>query len=346
MVLPVLGALLGAAGTIGGAFMGGQAQNAATMWNWAANERNRRDANKERRESREYAEEIRDEQKLGGTNAMGDRSYFDEDKGWVVELGNDSQELIDYFFQQELPARRAQFNRKDTASRGNQDLARALEGEFRRTRPDDPNELENIFYAQASRGIGDATADALGAAGRDSLRKGSSNFSKTAGEIAEAGMRERGNAAMNSKLQAEDYSREKFGAERAQLASLMQMFQGAANQDIGASYDPSNERGAGNALMQLFQQGAAQGNSIGASAVNKQGGRSDYIEPALGMANALGAAGTAIAGAGERIGAASNRNSLQDMMMQYITQRGGMPLENGGMFGAMNDRLRPGVGGF
>lgn len=345
-MLPALAGLLGAGASIAGAFMGGNAQNAATMWNWAANERNRRDANKERQEARALTEEIRKEQKLGGYDAMGNRSYFDEDKGWVVELSPDSAQLIDYFFKQELPARREQFARKDAASYRSDDLSRAMEGEFRRTNKQDPQELENLFYYLASRGIKESTDDALQTVGRDSLRKGSSNFGRDAAAITREAMDARADARMKSFAESQDYVEDKYNNQRSNAASLMQMFRSMSDSDLGASYDPSNEKAQGNQLLQLMQGSIAQGNGLAANAVNKTGGRYDYNEPALGTANALGATGNVIAGVGERIGASMNKNDMQNQLMKYLQQNETMKLSSGGIFGNMNERLRKGVGGF
>lgn len=95
MVLPIIGALAGAAGSIGSALIGANAQSTATQYNWMANLYNLAQRRQERRESMDYADTLRREQQLGGTDAFGNRSYFKPGQGWVQELAPEQRALME-----------------------------------------------------------------------------------------------------------------------------------------------------------------------------------------------------------------------------------------------------------
>lgn len=346
MVLPLIGALAGAGGSIASALIGAGAEDEANQYNWMVNLYNLRQREKERNEARAYADKLRGEQKLGATDAMGNRTYFKEGVGWVSELGPQSQELQDYFFSQELPERRAQFERRADASREEADIANALLGEFRRVTRQSPADIERMLYAASTRGINDATREALEPAMRSALRSGTSNVGRIAGEIGKQGMDARRDAALDAKLQARDYADKSFATERGGLANLYQLFASRAGGDLGASFDPAETTQQGNALLTHFANLAQQGNSQGFNAAMKQGGTLDYIQPNLAWANAAGAIGQSMAGLGDRVGSYMSQQQNSNLLRDYITQGGALDLNRGALFGAMTDRVRPDGGLF
>lgn len=339
MVLPLLGALAGAGGSIGAALLGGEAQSEATQYNWMANMYNLRQRKAERQQSMDYANELRAEQKLGSTDASGNRTYYKEGEGWVTELSDDQQALSDRFYNQELPERQGQFDRKAEASRTNHDMAGSLLEQFNRVYKENPAEVEAMLYEVATRGIGEASNDTTEAAMRQAARTGNSGIDKIMSGISKANMEARGNARMQAKLQAGDYSDQKYNQQRGQLGSLYQMFAQQAGQDIGASYDPSGASSEANGLMRFFAQNAQQGNAQGLSAVQMNGGSLQDIEPDLGAANAMGAIGASLSGLGDRAGAIGDKNQQNALLMQYMNMGGDINASQGGFFGSINDRL-------
>jgi hypothetical protein len=344
MVLPILGALLGAGGSIGAALIGANAQSQANQWNWAANMENVRRQDKWRREAQEHADRTIKDQKLGGTDALGNRTYFKEGVGWVTELDPRQQELYDYFFNQELPSRRAQFERADTRSYADDRMANSLLAEFSRVYRENPREVEAMLYEVASRGIGDATRESTETATRQALRTGNSNVNELVSAIARQGMEARRNAAQDAKLQARDYADERYAAQRGGLAQLYRMFAAQAAQPLGASYDPSGIPGEANAMRGQMVSAAAQGNSQGFNAAQMRGGLYNPIEPDLSTANAVGAIGSSLAGLGDRVG---SYNQLQDnnaLLKSFLSSGGQIDIPGGGIYATMAQRLKAGGG--
>lgn len=340
MVLPFLGALAGAGGSIASAILGADAQDSANQWNWYINEQNLRDQRKARREAIDYAEGIRSEQKLGGTDALGNRTYFKEGVGWVTELDPEQQALYDYFFRQELPERQAQFQRSAEQSRTNADQANQLLDMFIRTRRQLPYEAEAQLYEKASRGIAEGSRKATEAATRQATRMGSSNIEGILAAIAGETMRQDRDARLDASMQAEDYVDQKYNSERAGLAQLYQMFLGNSAQPLNPSYDPTGLPQQANQLMNLFSQQAQQGNSAGMQAMMQPMPVRQNIEPNMAWANGAGAIGAALSGLGERAGAISEKNDMNNLMKMYITGGGALDMSGGGIFGRTTDRLQ------
>lgn len=345
-MIPLLAAGIGAAGSIASGFMGAQAQEDNMLWNWYINQENQRQRRKEITEARDYAEGIRDEQKLGATDALGNTSRFVEGKGWVSTLSPEQQRLYDHFFKQELPERQAQFARGADRSRATSDQADALLGEFQRVTKQSPKEAEALLYSIASRGIGEGARDASETAMRQGMRTGNSNIADIIGSIGQQTMKARGDARVNSAVQAKDHTNSQFAQERGSLAQLFQMFAGKADQPLGASYDPSGIPQSANSLMNVFSNQAQQGNSMGAQAMQMQGLRLNELPVNDGWANAIGGAGAAISGLGDRIGAMGDKNDMNALLRQYISQGGQIDFGGGGIMASMTDRVRANGVGF
>lgn len=346
MVLPLIGAALGAGGSIIGGLMGAEASADAQALNWAINLYNNRQRRKERQESMDYAEELRNEGKLGATDAQGTRTFFKEGEGWVTELGAQPQRLLDHFLGQELPERQEQFKRKASNSREADDIAGALFDEFRRTRRGDVGEAEAQLYEKSSRGIDDAQRASMETAMRSALQTGSSNAGKIAADISRAGMEASGNARKDAALQARDYVDSKYDKDRSGKANLLNMFLQQAGADIGMSYDPSGDVRGATSLMSQFSGGDDAANQMGAAALNKTTGSMDYIEPDYGGANAAVTIGNSIAGLGNRAGSYFDQQNNNKLLEQFLTQGGQLNFGQGGIFGAMTDRVKPNSGWF
>jgi len=346
MVLSILGALAGAGGGIASAILGAEASDNAAAWNNYINERNLRAQQKQQQKAYDYADQIRGEQKLGGRDALGNRTYFDDEEGWITELSPQQQALYDYFFSQELPELRSQFGRAAEHSRANSDQANALLNEFQRVRRKSPLEAESQLYLAATRGAGDAARDVSEAAMRQATRTGNSNIAQIIGQLGKASMDQRANARLNAQMQAEDYANDQYASQRGGLAQLYQMFLGAANAGLTPSYDPTGIAGEAGKNMGLFAQLGSQGNSMGFNAVSQPAPLMKNIEPNMGWANAAGAIGSSLSGLGTRLGGMQQQNQMNDLMKMYITSGGQLDLGGGGIFGTTADRLRQGGGLF
>lgn len=347
MVLPLLGALAGAGGGIASALIGAGAQDEANQYNWMINLYNLAQRKRERREAREEAHRIEKKQDEGATDALGNRVHYVEGKGWVTELSDQQQELYDYFYNQELPERRKQFERNARTSREDADVANALLNEFRRIKKENPHEVSSLLYQQASRGIGEASREIGEVASRQGLRMGRNNMGDVLGDIGRQGMDARANARVDSKLRAKDYVDSKYNQARDTAANRYNMFATRAGNPLGASYDPQSIPASANSLMQVFANMAQQGNGMGMQALlNTTRGSLEKIDPNLAWANAAGAIGSSLSGAFERMGGYFDKRDMNELLKQYITAGGQLDLGKGGIFGAMTDRFGPNQGLF
>lgn len=338
----LIGGGLQGIGSIFGAF----SENEASNNNMLIALMNKRARDREREEGIRYADEIRDEQKLGATNAAGDRTYFKPGVGWVTEPGARTEELMDYFYGQELPERRAQFSRGAERSRTESDVADLYLDELLNVQRDNPADIEAILYEAGTRGVGEATNEAMESAMRSAIRGGSSNIGKIAGKINEAGTKQRGNVAKDAKLQALDYVDDKFNAKRGAASSLYNLFASRAGSDIGMSLDPSASESGANALLSQFSSLAQQGSGIGANAIGKQGGSLAPVAPNNGLANMFMSLGNTVSGVGDRLGAIGERNEMNDLLRSFISGGGEFNLGRGGIFDTIGSRTRLDAGAF
>ncbi len=341
-----LAALFGAGGSIASAILGADAQDTAAKYNYAAQMANLREQKKARQQAIDYAEEVRGDQKLGGTDALGNRTYFKEGVGWVVDLDPQQQALYDYFFNQELPERQAQFQRGAEQSRQGADEANQLLGEFNRVQKLTPQEAEAQLYEAATRGQNEGTRNATEAAMRQAVRTGSSNIGDIIGSIAKSSMEASRDARTQAGLQARDYVDQKYNSERGNLANLYNMFLGASQRPLNASYDPTGLPSQANQLMSLFSQQGSQGNAMGYNALTQPVPLIQQIQPNTAWANAAGAIGTSLMGLGDRISSSNNQSQMNDLMKMYITNGGQLDLGSGGLFDAMTKRVNGGGGIF
>lgn len=340
MVLPLIGAALGAGSSLYSAFLGADAADEANQTNWAINLYNSQQQERARQDAQAYAEKIRGENKLGAVDQYGNRTYFDPVKGWVSELSPQQQELLDYFYKNELPERRAQFQREASRSRVNDDEATQTLDEYNRVQKENPADLERQLYAKATRGISEAGDNNMEAALRQAARTGNTNTGSLISEFTRQAMDARRNAEQDASLAARDTVNNEYSGERGKLAQLYQMFMQGAGADLGASLDPQSVQNK-NSTAQL-QNAASQGNSMGANAAAMTGGTLRDVEPMNGQANAWASAGGTINSALNRMGSYFDKNQNNALMEQFLSGGGQLDFGDGGFFGRTTDRLNYG----
>lgn len=345
MVLPLLAALAGMGGSIGAALIGAEEQDSANQWNWATNERNIRAQEEQQRKARAFADMLRAEEKLGSTDATGNRTHFVEGQGWVTDLAPRAQQLLDYFYNQELPERQRQFLRGAHASRENMDVAGALLDEFRRVAMENPADVEALLYSVANRGITESINDATEAAMRSSMRAGSSNAGDILASLAKESIEARQNAAVDAKLRAPEITQQRFAQKRGQVADLYNMFLRNASGDIGSSYDPQVDVTRSNALMQAFAGMSKQGDQYAMNTRMLPAPQRPQIEPNMAWANAVGAIGSAVSGGLDSMGSYMDRSGRNSDLLRYLSLNGQTNMGDGGIFGNITQRTRMGMGG-
>lgn len=264
------------------------------------------------------AQQLKD-QKLGSIDARGNRTRFVEGKGWVTTYGPTDKMLEDYFLSQELPAKQDQFRRADIASRAEDDTATNLLGQFNRVEKENPNDIYKLLYAAASEGIGENTSEAMSTAMRSALRSGSSNSANIAGKINEAGTKALASAGLQAKLQALDYSDNKYNDERQGTSSLYNLFANRARSDLAATTGASSTPTTSSVGSQSYAPVVADN----------------------GMANAIGGATSAIGGALNTIGANNQNAQTNALLQQFLASgAGGTSLGAGGILGTVADRTK------
>lgn len=303
MVLPLLAAGIGAAGSIASGFMGMNAANNAADTNWEIALLNYYQRERERNDRIAQAQKVDRENKLGQTDADGGTVKFVPGVGWVQTRGKTQEEIAQAqnaeqlrILQQDLPTKRAVMNRN--VQRGLEDSADAdsLRREMRTMRKGTDDELEALLYGAATRGMDDAFDASTATATREAARTGSSNTGKLLAGLAEQRAKSQGDAAMEAKLRARGSGQQEYDTRRAGLANLYNMFATRASVAPDVSFQPMPVDANGNkAMAALSKQGLEAGNAV-SNAFGQKGGSMDYIQPNYGAANAVATAGNALAG--------------------------------------------------
>lgn len=269
--------------------------------------------------NRQLMEQDRRDAKLGATDARGTRTYFKEGVGWVTEYGPTDQMLEDYFLNMELPERQDQFLRASQASRREDDTANALLDEFGRIERANPNDIENMLYAAASRGIAENTGEAMEVATRSAMRRGYTNLDRLMESITESGNEALADAAVNSKLQALDFVNNQFDSQRSNTTNLYNSFAGRARADLAPTTGPATSSTVG---------------VVGSQPVGQQ------VQPDNGFANAIGGGTAALGGIFGNIGANQRQNETNELLRSFLSGYGGGSIADGGIFGDISSRAR------
>lgn len=383
------GEILGAGAGIVSSILGGNAESEASERNWQINlmnyyqraaERNdaqfqamkasstaeadkaynRQDAINSRNYAIEQAEQAKKlaakdkaDQRLGTTDASGNRSYFKEGVGWVSELSPMQQALQERYRREEeatldndLPKQRQLFNQNVKRQNDESDTADQMKWKMgqatRRSVNDIEGELNNVTAKGLEEGYGSALEDAMRAA----LRTGSSNAGLVAADIGRDRSAKLIQSLMSNKQSARLQSEQEYGNDTKQTSDLYNLFASRASADPNIAYNPRNvdgsansslngamggASGGGSALLNAFaNQGNAGGRTLQyadptqAAYANQiktagmQGGSLDYVQPNNGAANMWGGVGASLSGLGT---AFESRNALQDAQTKALSER-------------------------
>ena len=260
--------------------------------------------------------------KKGSIDARGNRVVWDDKLGWVSSYGPTDQMLEDYFVSQEFPERAAQFQRTARASRGEADIANALMDEFRRLNRGSDKEIEDLLYAAASRGIADNTRAAMEPAAMAMLRTGNQGGgNKLLEAIAREGQEALGTAGINAKLQALDYSENKFNQQRAATTDLYSTYANRARADFSPTASPST--GASTLMSQFAGRPTTA-----------------QIEADTGLADAFGGIGAAAGGIANAFGTQQQNNRTNALLETFLSSGGMGGMGNGGVLAGINERTR------
>jgi hypothetical protein len=317
-----LALLLGGGGSVISSFLGANAQQQAIDQNTVINQQNIEQRQREIEEARKYAEMIREEQKLGSTNAAGDSVRYVEGQGWVTTPSARNRELMDYFYNVEIPVARSQQLQQIGRSGANNQMAQQLLAELQNVRQVSPREIEGLILAAGSTGIGEATRDSTEGAMRAALRTGSSNSNELLDQIAQSAMQQRQQLHSQAALSAREMAASEYDNKRSNLANLYNMFDAKATAPIGSATDVNTATSGGNSLLSAFAQMAQQGNSQGMNAASIPGMQQQNVEANTAWSDAIGASANAISGGFMAHNSAQRLQNQNDLLMYYMTQGG------------------------
>lgn len=297
MVLPLLAAGLGAAGSIAGGFMGAQAQESANKTNQLINIMNAMARERERIDAMEMSGKIRREDKLGGIDAAGNRTYFDPERGWVAApsvSGRATQELQDReqekVLLQDLPMRRKMMQANYVDQMQDREKEEALLKEMPYTKVD-PSTIRGMLFQDAQKGIDGSFDEATSAGVRSTVRQGGAGLDELLSKMARERSSATGDAFSKTGVQALQLADSMTKSNVGQLQNLINFFGGRARGLPAINYQKDDNTGNANNLMKSMLSGSQNSESAVINAAGKQGGTVDYITPNLGFANTVAQAG-------------------------------------------------------
>lgn len=293
MVLSLLAAGLGTAGSIAGGLMGAQATESVNKTNQLINIMNAMSRERERTDQMETAGKIRREDKLGGIDAAGNRSYFDPERGWVVApsaatssisaLQDREQERV---LAQDLPLKRKQMQKNYVSQLDDKERETALLKELPYTKVD-PSTIRGMLFQDAQKGIDGSFDEATSAAMRSTLRQGGSGAGDILAKLAESRSSATGDAFSKTGVQALQMADSMSKSNVSQLQNLINFFGGRARGLPAVQYSRQDTDGEANNLLKTAISAGQNSEGQLISAAGKEGGKLDYTTPNLGFANTL-----------------------------------------------------------
>jgi len=299
----MIGALIGAAATIGSSLLGAGAADEAADQNWQINLLNYYQREQERFDTISAARKRDNETKLGSTDSAGNRTHFVDGVGWVSDLSPESQQLQSLYQNEEMQQfddlnKKRDVLQQNYTRQGKEDVqGQQLLDAFGRVQRSSGKDEENLMNQSATKAINEGYDTTLEDAMRSAVRSGASNSGKVAAEIGSKKSNALLDAFQTNRMQAGGMADDKFNTERGNVANLYNMFASRASAMPDVAYNPRNIEG----LTAQQQSGAmsASGQSANAliNAFAKQGGSMSAVDPNYGWANAIGASGQAVSSA-------------------------------------------------
>lgn len=301
MVFPLIGAAIGAGGSIASGLIGAQAASDAADTNWSINLLNYYQREREREERAQESRINKREQKQGFSDADGNRTQFIDGQGWVSQRSKAGQELADLqrreqlnVLNRDLPMRRRFMDRNEARSREDENVADIMRADMRDVRRTDDGELQSMLFNIATNNINDSFDNATEAAVTNAARTGSSNTGKIVADLNSQRAKTMADAGMESFMRARGQGQQEFEAKRGGLANLYNLFATRASVAPDVSYQAQNVDGQSNQLMSQGSRQQMAASEALAQALGARGGTMDYISPNYGMANAVGSGSAAL----------------------------------------------------
>lgn len=261
---------------------------------------------------------------LGQTDAMGNRTYFDEEQGWVTDL-TPQQQIIANRVQGEQQRQIGQVaGDADAGRRENIQLSREAARDYNATkqdmqgaRPESSNALADLLYARAMGDSNEVLDAAKSQASRSMLNSGTVTPGRMQGIYSgrtAAGANARRDARINSELQARGYVDNKHQQQQANNAGLMEFY------GSRAGYTPGYTGTSPTGPAKGGDMGQAQSGLLSATTMTPQ---QDYQSPDYSGSNALIDAGNTIGGNLFNWGAYQQQKQTDNALLGILEQRQG-----------------------
>ena len=243
----------------------------------------------------EYAIEQRDAERLGGSDAAGNRMYWDPEEGWRILLEPTSQSLLDSSQRQQMlnqtvvdGQERERITRANELQRGDAQQASSELDMFRNVEKRDANALADMFFQVGEQARGDARDGMLDQLLMTQSRQGNtSNIPDILSAFAGQAGQDASTARIQADIQGLYESANLYNTERGIHGDAYTLFRDRAVQPFGATVQPSGQ-------VTNLSAPATAGNSSGISAAFSRGApQQDYIQPNFAAANLAMANGAA-----------------------------------------------------
>jgi hypothetical protein len=295
----MLAAGLGAAGSLGGGILGANAQEETNKTNQFINIMNSMMRERERRDAIEAAGVARREDKLGGIDAAGNRTYFDPEKGWVVAPSSKSEELQNLAekeqakqLYEDLPMKRRQMQRNYADQLEDRSTEKKYLDELKYAKVD-PETIRGMLFKDAQQGISGSFDEATSSAMRGATRRGM-DPSNILAAFARQKSDATGDAYSKTGAQAMQMAEEMTKGRQGQLTNLINFFGGRAR-GLPAVQMPNVQGNAqADASLKGFSGLAQNTQEPYVRAMGGKGGSFDYTPANMGFANSVTQAGQLI----------------------------------------------------
>lgn len=202
----------------------------------------------------QYAQQQRNDERLGGFDEYGNRRYWHPERGWVHELTPTQQRIQDSSERQQILDRTIRDRMQRENDTRQQDLQRedyrdaeSQRDAFRHVRQPSEQAITDMLFARGEQARGESRDDALTAMLRTQNRQG--NTSNIAGILSEAAGqsgKDAQTAYTDAILRGMEMSKSIPASERSHRANMYSVFRDRATQPIGTTVQPAAATSVGN----------------------------------------------------------------------------------------------------
>lgn len=194
-----------------------------------------------------FAEEELAAQRLGGYDQYGNRTYFDPEKGWVIDLTERSLNQQDAEQRQAMlnateldRLERERIDRSAALQRTDQQQANGELVNFNNIRRQSPTELGNLLFAQGEMARADSRDDVAQQMITTQARQGNtSNMANLFSELAGQAGKDAQQAKIDTTLKGMYDAGQLYDAERTNSANIYSLFRDRAAQPFNAVTQPT-----------------------------------------------------------------------------------------------------------